>query len=848
MMDRIRKIGFAACLLLSGFALGQRVPVLPQIQLPHDYYFRELYLPQLMSGPASPAWSPDGRQLVYAMGGSLWKQEVGSQTAYQLTDGAGYDYQPDWSPDGKEILYVRYTGRATELMLLNLASGEAAPLTENGAVNLEPKWSPDGREIVFVSTLGTGHFVLHRATLANRQLQGMVPLIPDRVSAIKRYYYSEYDHAINPSWSPDGRSILFVSNREVAHGTGHIVSVPVDHPEEIAVIREEETAWKTTPELSPDGHRMVYSSYLGRNWQQLYMLPAAGGYPVQLTYGEYDNTAPRWSPDGKSIAYISNRTGNTTLWVLDSYFGKEFQVAATDLRYLEPRREVVIRTVDASGSPVPARLSVVDGRGKFHAPPTAWIHADDASYPALQQFETHYFHTGGTARVSIPASGPITVTAQKGPDYKITTRHYAANQAVPDTLTLTLEPWDVPEPFGTWWSGDLHVHMNYTGSYRNTPEIMRQQARAENVDFVYNLIVNKEQRIPDIDYYTPPVGDKVEGDVMLLQGQEYHSSYWGHLGLLNLTEHYLMPDYVGYPYTALESIYPHNSAVAEEVHAQKGLVGYVHPFYDFQLFPKQSETLINALPVDAALGNVDYYEVVGFAHAKASAEVWHMLLNCGIRIPAGAGTDAMANYASLRGPVGLNRVYVPAVGDFTSDNVVEQLKKGHSFATNGALLGLLVNGAGPGETIEIGEGKTTLDFRAFLRSSAEVDHLELLWNGKVIREYRFKKDRNSADFNGKISVEGPGWLLLQAWNDAAHPEVPDYHPYATTSPIYVTAEGRQLRSRSAAAFFLEWLGRIEQAARSHEGYRTEAEKEAVLADLAAARKFYENCFNNPTHD
>ena len=42
--------------------------------------------------------------------------------------------------------------------------------------------------------------------------------------------------------------------------------------------------------------------------------------------------------------------------------------------------------------------------------------------------------------------------------------------------------------------------------------------------------------------------------------------------------------------------------------------------------------------------------------------MWYRLLECGLQIPAGAGTDAMANYASLRGPVGLNRVYVPATG------------------------------------------------------------------------------------------------------------------------------------------------------------------------------------------
>ena len=63
--------------------------------------------------------------------------------------------------------------------------------------------------------------------------------------------------------------------------------------------------------------------------------------------------------------------------------------------------------------------------------------------------------------------------------------------------------------------------------------------------------------------------------------------------------------------------------------------------------------------MDVALGKVDYYEALGFVDDYvATARVWYQLLNCGFRLPAGAGTDAMANFASLRGPVGLNRVFV----------------------------------------------------------------------------------------------------------------------------------------------------------------------------------------------
>src|SRR5436305_1005030 len=89
-------------------ACAQRQTVLKQIDLPHNYYFREMYLPQLTSGPSAVAFAPDGQSLVYSMQGSLWRQETGSTRAEQLTDGPGYDYQPDWSADGKRIAFVRY--------------------------------------------------------------------------------------------------------------------------------------------------------------------------------------------------------------------------------------------------------------------------------------------------------------------------------------------------------------------------------------------------------------------------------------------------------------------------------------------------------------------------------------------------------------------------------------------------------------------------------------------------------------------------------------------------------------------------------------------------------------------
>jgi len=86
------------------------------------------------------------------------------------------------------------------------------------------------------------------------------------------------------------------------------------------------------------------------------------------------------------------------------------------------------------------------------------------------------------------------------------------------------------------------VHMNYGGAYRNTPRHLVEQAAAENLPIVEDLAVNKEQRIPDIAYFsTKPDAASTPGN-LVLYGQEFHTSYWGHLGMVNLNRNDLLPD------------------------------------------------------------------------------------------------------------------------------------------------------------------------------------------------------------------------------------------------------------------------------------------------------------------
>ena len=137
--------------------------------------------------------------------------------------------------------------------------------------------------IAWVSTQGSGHFNLFVADLDAAGLHHARPLLGERKSKLDRYYYSAFDHAINPSWSPDGKTLYYVSNPEIGWGTGDIWSVPVADPAQRRKVLSEETSWSARPELAPDGKRLLYASYHGRQTQQLWLTTPDGAAPLPLT-------------------------------------------------------------------------------------------------------------------------------------------------------------------------------------------------------------------------------------------------------------------------------------------------------------------------------------------------------------------------------------------------------------------------------------------------------------------------------------------------------------------------------------------------------------------------------------
>jgi TolB protein len=834
---------FVAVLAISApTALCAAPPLVvpPALDLPHSYYYREMYLPQLTSGPSSLAWSPDSKELAYSMAGSLWRQRIDSNRAEQLTDGPGYDYQPDWSPDGRSLVYASSRGAAIELMLLDLESGRTTQLTRGGAVNVEPRFSPDGHRIVFVSSAYQRHLHVFVAELHGEELAEPVRLTGESKSALPRYYYSPYDHEINPVWTRDGTAIVYVSNRGHIYGTGGLWRMPAAPGAEATELHYEETSWQARPDFSPDGQRLLYSSYLGRNTYQLWLLPAvAGGDPIPLSYGDFDATGARWSPDGREIAYISNREGGLELRLMHFLGGSSRPLEIAERHRLHPGGLLHLTVRDEHGVATPARVAVTDAGGRFHAPARAWMHHaefDRNEYP----FEARYFHTAGEELIEVPA-GIVSVEVMKGLARQPVRRSIAIDAGATVELPVVLPPGRWPDGPGRHWvSADVHVHMNYGGHYRNTPAHLVLQAQAEDLDIVENLIVNKEQRYPDIAYSGRGVDPASTAGTLVVHGQEFHTSYWGHLGLLGGHGPTLLPGYAGYPNTAAASLYPMNADVADLAHAQGALVGYVHPFEeDPRPLTHPAHTDADELPVDVALGKVDYMEIVSFADHQATAGVWYRLLNLGFHVPAAGGTDAMADYATLRGPVGLNRVYasIPA-GPLASAAWLEALKEGRTFATNGPLLDFSLAGSPIGATLQL-ERARKVAFYARLMSVVPVDHAQIVCNGHVVRDLTPRSHGTTLDVGGTLPLEASGWCVLRAFSAGAEYPILDNFVYATTSPIYVVIGAEQPRSPDDARFFEAWIDHLAETTAAYPDWNSTSEKAAVLARLKEARAVYQ---------
>lgn len=818
-----------AAAILSAAAFLLAPPLAAHIvQLPSAYqrifggggstmYMESMYLPPVTTGPWSPAWSPDGRSIVVAMRGSLWRVPAEGGEAVQLTDGPHYDSEPDWSPDGRQIAFTRDTGKVIDIWTIDADGGSARQITRSTGFSVDPQWSRDGRSILFVSMDRGKALGLWSVSVADAAVQ---PVLDD-----------EYQN-ISPGWSPDGRAIVFVSNRpwgsKQIQGTGGIWTLRPD-TKQIDLLLQEETVYHARPAWSPDGRKVAYASFRsGHN--QLWVMSADHGNPHRLTYVDGEVHTPAWSPDSRKVAYISNAGGEFTLWTVPAMGGTPTQVKVARLKYRHPVGRVRVAIRDAStGSDTQARAYVVAADGKSYTP-------QDGFHRMVVVTNDHYFHAPGSFTIELPA-GRASIELTKGFEYRPEKQEVMVTAGETQTVEFALERF-IDMPSRGWYSGDNHLHMNYGGIYEATPRSLMLEADGEDLHVVNDLIANQSgTRIHDLKYFEGKLNAISKRDRLMYFNEEYRPGFAGHMALLNLKE-FVWPQFLGSQSTALAAHYPPNGHVLDMVHAQGGIAGYVHPFTTPTRDPEEYDySGAREFPVNVALGNVDYYDVMCiWSDEYVSAQVWYRALNLGFRVPASAGTDAMTNY--WRAPaIGTTRVYVRTPTPLTYEEWIRALTAGRTFVTNGPLVFMRVEQKEPGDELRLPGGATSVRVEVEARSIFPMHTLDIVQNGKVVRSVK-PADPYQATFSESVPVDRSGWIAARVTGPERQHLMMDSYVYAHTSPVYLVKEGSRPTSLEDARYFLRWIDRVLELLERSPAFDTPAQKQEVIQLWRRARDVY----------
>jgi dipeptidyl aminopeptidase/acylaminoacyl peptidase len=358
-----------------------------------------------------------------------------------------YATDPQISPDGNEIVYVRnsmdiMTDRARARLWSVRADGsEHRPITDPDVDASSPRWSPDGKRVAYVAKF-------------EKHSQIFVRWI-DSGQTAKLTQVTESPREL--SWSPDGRSIAFS------------MLVPTKPRPYVELPGKPEGAEWAKPFNLID--TLVYRSdgkgYLKEGFFHLFVLPADGGTPRQLTQGSFHhNDRPEWSVDGKSLFFSANRHENWEHEPLDSEI-YQLTLADGSLRQVTDRRG---HDQEPTLSPDGKQIAYVgfDDVGRSHHQNDLYLMSTDGSGRKCLTIELdrdvthpHFRHDGqgiyfqyddqGTTKVGYVAitSGKLE-TAATNVGGTTLDRPYASgsysvsrNGHVAFTITSTLRPADV---------------------------------------------------------------------------------------------------------------------------------------------------------------------------------------------------------------------------------------------------------------------------------------------------------------------------------------------------------------------------------------------------------------------
>jgi len=260
-----------------------------------------------------PRWSPDGRQIAYTHvengGVAIYVTPVLGGTQHRVYEGLSNFFSPtlDWSPDGKLLAITEsHENRAHSLIaLLSLADLSMRPLTSPSGQELDygPAFSPDGSTVAFVRSIVAG-------------MVSDLYVIPTAGGEPKRVTFDHRTIFGQPTWTPDGRELVYTSDLGGGLPSLWRVSVSGGKPERVAGVG----TGAECPSISRRGHQLVYQQkflkfYTGRlNLKDETHLE---GPSVKVISEKGQQFRPNFSPDGKRIAFESDRSGYSEIWGCD---------------------------------------------------------------------------------------------------------------------------------------------------------------------------------------------------------------------------------------------------------------------------------------------------------------------------------------------------------------------------------------------------------------------------------------------------------------------------------------------------------------------------------------------------
>ena len=304
---------------------------------------------------AAPSFSPDGNHVAFVVQGvdnsGVYTALVNGEKPLRLTTNTS-DRFPVWSPDGREIAFARVSEEGQAIYLIPSLGGTERRVY-SGPASAFPKslsWSPSGEALAFsessadrtharISQLLLPNFSIRPLTIPSEQEIDYAPAfspdgstlafvrsvvagsvsdlyaVPVKGGKAKRLTYSNRAIAMQLTWTADGSEIVFCSDRG-----GVLTLWRVSASGGTARPIEGVGAGACSPSVSRKGNQLAYQQMLSRHgiWR-LKLNDAVRGVPsVQIVSAKGVNHRPDFSPDGKRIAFESDRLGYQDIWICDS--------------------------------------------------------------------------------------------------------------------------------------------------------------------------------------------------------------------------------------------------------------------------------------------------------------------------------------------------------------------------------------------------------------------------------------------------------------------------------------------------------------------------------------------------